>query len=217
MSFLDNLEIGISPYRVGAPSPTQLEGALPLRFATDFEAGSIPVYARYGFGHGTGLRAALDAGVIIPLRSELDFGLLVALITRVPLGSRVVIDTGLQARIFFRDGKGVTEAGQPDDGDTDVLPEVPVHVMVQITDQLWAGARVGLKWPKFDPDTFTVAMGAELGYTFSAYGSPAADVFVRFDMPRLFVPNADVTPMRVNQEEWQLTMALRGYIDVARK
>ena len=43
------------------------------------------------------------------------------------------------------------------------------------------------------------------------------EAWMRFDMPRLFVPNADVTPMRVNQEEWQLTMALRGYIDVARK
>jgi len=101
---LDNLEVGVSHYRVAASMPLNGQGIFPIIAAPFGSFGDMPVYVRYGFLRRSYAQMALDFVLTIPSRTNLAVTL--GLPVRLRVSNTTTIDTGTEA-VVLSNGAGL--------------------------------------------------------------------------------------------------------------
>jgi hypothetical protein len=101
---LENLELGVSNYRLGSSGPTTGQGLFPIVVSPSGTFGDMPLYVRYSFMRKHYVEMAADFVLLIPTFSNLSvtFGLP----TRIRLRDTVSIDTGAEF-LILTDGAGL--------------------------------------------------------------------------------------------------------------
>ncbi len=98
---LDDLEVGISNYRLGARPPLAGQGLFPIIVAPDADFGDMPLYARYTFFNKKKVSMAGDVVFVIP--SNTDFAFTLGLPVRVYSRDNLTLDTGAEFTILAND------------------------------------------------------------------------------------------------------------------
>lgn len=101
---IDNLEVGISNYRLGSTGPTAGQAMFPIVVSPIGAFGDMPLYARYSFLRKDYVEMALDVVLNIPSWTNLaaTFGLP----TRIRVRDTVTIDTGTEL-VVLSNGAGM--------------------------------------------------------------------------------------------------------------
>lgn len=95
---LENLEVGVTNYRLGSTGPVAGQGMFPIVVSPKGSFGDMPVYVRYSFMHKDYVEMAADFVLSIPSWTNLaaTFGLP----TRIRVRDTISIDTGTEATIL---------------------------------------------------------------------------------------------------------------------
>lgn len=101
---LENLEVGVSNYRLGSTGPTAGQGMFPIVVSPVGGFGDMPVYVRYSFMRKDYVEMAFDFVLHIPTLTNLavTFGLP----TRIRVRDTVTIDTGAEF-VVLSNGAGL--------------------------------------------------------------------------------------------------------------
>lgn len=101
---LENLEVGVSNYRLGSTGPTAGQGMFPIVVSPIGAFGDMPLYARYSFMRKDYVEMGLDVVLHIPSWTNLaaTFGLP----TRIRIRDSVTIDTGTEL-VVLSNGAGL--------------------------------------------------------------------------------------------------------------
>lgn len=101
---LENLEVGVSNYRVGSSGPIAGQAMFPIVVSPIGTFGDMPVYVRYSFMHKDYVEMAADFVLSIPSWTNLSatFGLP----TRIRIRDKVSIDTGTEL-VILSNGAGL--------------------------------------------------------------------------------------------------------------
>ncbi len=180
----DELEVGVSRYRVGTSMIANGEvgrplgqGLIPLIFSPDFDFGDIPVYGRYQFFQNDMFEIAGDVVLVIP--SNTDFAFHLGVPVRIHVLEDLAIDTGIEFRATFFDGPG-----------TDTTLGIPVRATYNITENFFAGGVTGVQAIDFDGDRTAIPLGVHGGYTLVKNDRPLLDLMGEFTWPAFLVPGS---------------------------
>ena len=101
---LENLEVGVSNYRLGSTGPTAGQGMFPIVVSPVGGFGDMPLYVRYSFMRKDYVEMAFDFVLHIPTLTNLavTFGLP----TRIRVRDTVTIDTGAEF-VVLSNGAGL--------------------------------------------------------------------------------------------------------------
>ena len=140
----DDLEVGISSYRLGSSPPNFAEGFLPIVFSPDGDFGDIPIYGRYRFLNEDNFEMAADLVLRIPTGT--DFGMTIGAPFRYKGLENLAIDTG--AEFSF----------QVTDPDATFSLLIPVKLTFNITDEVFIHGATGIGFGRLLPFS-----GADVG------------------------------------------------------
>jgi hypothetical protein len=101
---IDNLEVGVTNYRLGSTGPTAGQGMFPIVVSPLGTFGDMPVYVRYSFMRKNYVEMAADFVLHIPTWTNLaaTFGLP----TRIRVRDTITIDTGTEL-VVLANGAGL--------------------------------------------------------------------------------------------------------------
>ncbi len=116
-SIFDNLEVGVSNYRLGSSPANAAQGIFPIVVSPTGSFGDMPLYVRYSFMRKNYVEMAADFVLLVPSWTNLSatFGLPVRIRARGP----VTVDTGTEF-VILSNGAGLNV-------------EVPVKATFNIT------------------------------------------------------------------------------------
>jgi len=97
-SVMDNLEVGVTNYRLGSTPPNTAQAMFPIIASPEGGFGDMPLYVRYSFMRKDYVEMAADFVLLIPSWTNLSatFGMP----TRIRVRDSVSIDTGLELAIL---------------------------------------------------------------------------------------------------------------------
>lgn len=172
VSVLDNLELGLSAYRMG--STPAGGGLIPLFLSPDFDFGDIPLYARYRFVEGD-TQIAIELVLNLPVLT--DFGLEVNAPIRIGAGDSLAVD--------IAPGVSIVDLG----GNTVIGINVPVQFVINITDAFFLKLLLGVSVDDLTDERggkvgILVPAGLGGGYTVEVADNPL-DIFAIFRWPAL--------------------------------
>jgi hypothetical protein len=103
-SIFDNLEVGVSNYRLGSTPPNTAQGIFPIVVSPVGSFGDMPLYVRYSFMRKDYVEMAADFVLLVPSWTNLaaTFGLPV----RIRARPAVTIDTGTEL-VILTNGAGL--------------------------------------------------------------------------------------------------------------
>jgi hypothetical protein len=103
-SVFDNLEVGVSNYRLGSSNPITGQGIFPIVVAPKGSFGDMPLYVRYSFMRKDYVEMAADFVLSIPSWTNLaaTFGLP----TRIRVRDVFTVDTGMEM-VILSNGAGL--------------------------------------------------------------------------------------------------------------
>lgn len=103
-AIFDNLEVGVSNYRVGSTPPNTAQGIFPIVVSPTGSFGDMPLFVRYSFMRKDYIEMAADFVLLIPSWTNLaaTFGLPVRIRARRPL----TVDTGVEF-VVLSNGAGL--------------------------------------------------------------------------------------------------------------
>jgi hypothetical protein len=181
-SIFDNLEVGVSNYRLGSSPANAAQGIFPIVVSPTGSFGDMPLYVRYSFMRKNYVEMAADFVLLVPSWTNLSatFGLPVRIRARGP----VTVDTGTEF-VILSNGAGLNV-------------EVPVKATFNITPAGFIFGDSGFSFQNiarnltggsyFDTSlAFPVArnqvfvpLGVGGGYTHVVKNMVMIDVFARF-------------------------------------
>ncbi|MBW1905147.1 MAG: hypothetical protein JRJ24_07550 [Deltaproteobacteria bacterium] len=181
-SIFDNLEVGVSNYRLGSSPANAAQGIFPIVVSPTGSFGDMPLYVRYSFMRKDYVEMAADFVLLVPSWTNLSatFGLPVRIRARGP----VTVDTGTEF-VILSNGAGLNV-------------EVPVKATFNITPAGFIFGDSGFSFQNiarnltggsyFDTSlAFPVArnqvfvpLGVGGGYTHVVKNMVMIDVFARF-------------------------------------
>ncbi|MBW2586222.1 MAG: hypothetical protein JRD92_04660 [Deltaproteobacteria bacterium] len=181
-SIFDNLEVGVSNYRLGSSPANAAQGIFPIVVSPTGSFGDMPLYVRYSFMRKDYVEMAADFVLLVPSWTNLSatFGLPVRIRARGP----VTVDTGTEF-VILSNGAGLNV-------------EVPVKAIFNITPAGFIFGDSGFSFQNiarnltggsyFDTSlAFPVArnqvfvpLGVGGGYTHVVKNMVMIDVFARF-------------------------------------
>lgn len=97
---LDNLEVGISNYRLGSTPPKASQGLFPIIASPSGDFGDIPIYGRYSILRKDYVEMGVDLVMVIP--SNTNFATTFGVPVRIRARPRVTIDTGMELTILTK-------------------------------------------------------------------------------------------------------------------
>jgi len=97
---LQNLEVGISSYRLGATPPKAAQGLIPILVSPSGDFGDMPLYGRYSFLRKDYVEMALDLVFVLP--SNTNFATTFGVPVRIRARPRVTIDTGIELTVLTK-------------------------------------------------------------------------------------------------------------------
>ena len=183
---LQNLEVGVSNYRLGATPPKAAQGLVPVVASPSGDFGDIPIYGRYSFLRKDYVEMAVDLVFVLP--SNTNFATAFGVPVRIRARPRVTIDTGIELVVLTKSTGANLEL--PVRGIFNITPEGFVFGESGFSFQnLGRNAIAGVRASEV-PDTnvaYPVAknqaflpFGVGGGYTVVLKGKVMMDVFARF-------------------------------------
>lgn len=171
---------------------------LPLLLDPEIRYERPSIYGIYRFLEGS-VEVGGSLAVIFPI--EGDFGLVPGIPVEILIGDNMLLGTGVTLPIEFADPDAI------------VSLEIPVDFALNVTPNLFFGARTGFLIPDFEFDFFTIPLAVMGGYTLeSGSGGPLADLMVSFGFPAFLQPASDGDAVVTNL--WMLTFGGSVYVDV---
>ena len=177
----DDLEIGISSYRLGSSGPYAAQGLLPIIFAPSGDFGDIPLYGRYRFLNEDNYEMAADLVLILPTGPGSAFGMTLGAPFRYTGLENMSIDTGLEFTFRLTDPKTAF----------DLL--IPFKLTFNITDEVFIHGATGIGFGRLRAFAFSagkVGVFAPLsfggGYTLMIKDKIMMDIGANFGFRPLF-------------------------------
>lgn len=97
---LENLEVGISNYRLGSTPPKASQGLFPIIASPSGDFGDIPIYGRYSFMRKDYVEMSLDLVMVLP--SNTNFAMTFGVPVRIRARPSVTIDTGMELTVLTK-------------------------------------------------------------------------------------------------------------------
>jgi hypothetical protein len=208
-AIFDNLEVGVSNYRLGATPPTTGQAMFPIVVAPRGTFGDMPLYVRYSFLRKRYFEMAFDFVVLLPTWTNLN--VTVGLPMRLRVRDVFTVDTGTEL-VLLTNGAGLNA-------------EVPLKATYNITpagfifgDSGFSFQNVGrnltggsyrdssLAFPVARNQIF-VPLGIGGGYTHVMKNIVMIDVFARFGWnPFVYVNPPSGTNTVPVADSWVLTV-----------
>lgn len=183
---LNNLEVGISNYRLGSTTPKTGQGLFPIIVSPSADFGDIPIYARYSFLRKDYVEIAADFVMVLP--SNTNFAVTFGVPVRIRARPSVTIDTGMEFSILTKSPGANIEL--PVKGTFNITPEGFIFGESGFSFQNLGRNTISTTTTSSVPDSnaaFPVAknqvfmpLGIGGGYTVVIKGKVMMDVFGRF-------------------------------------
>lgn len=97
---LNNLEVGISNYRLGSTPPKTGQGLFPIIVSPSADFGDIPIYGRYSFLRKDYVEIAVDLVMVLP--SNTNFAVTFGVPVRIRARPTVTIDIGMEFSVLTK-------------------------------------------------------------------------------------------------------------------
>ena len=200
-SITDDLEVGLSSYRMGATRfppafrdfpPATLSGLIGIRFTNGIDFGDIPIWGRYRVLNKEKFQLAVELGLQIPTNTR--FGLWLSVPMRITPSKSVAIDTGVEFAFNVSPFQSTLN--------------VPLAANFRIIEGLYAGIKTGLGI--YDFAELYVPLGAQVGYTLglSEQNNPLLDLELAFLWPN-FIATGNTDALQATW--WSLGLNARFY------
>jgi len=208
-SIFDNLEVGVSNYRLGSTPANTAQGIFPIVVAPSGSFGDMPLYVRYSFLRKTYVEMAADFVLLLPTWTNLaaTFGLP----TRIRVRDVFTIDTGTEL-VILTNGAGLNV-------------EVPLKASYNITPAGFIFGESGFSFQNLarnitggsyrdtslafpvDRNQIFVPLGVGGGYTHVVRNRVMIDVFARFGWnPFVYVNRPSGVNTLPAADSWVLTV-----------
>lgn len=186
---VDNLEVGAI--------------VLPLQLSPSFKYSNPALYGVYRLLDGD-FELGAGLALYLPVESGSKFGMTLGVPMAYHLSPTARIDTGVQLTMSFTDPMVNTL-------------NIPVGVTVNVTDNVFVGARIGLTGNlKGFGDSVAIPLYLRAGYTLAnnATGGPLADLVLQFGFPGFLSLGASEPVSTLQTAYWQLTVGGNVYLNM---
>ena len=210
-SIFDNLEVGVSNYRLGSTTPITGQGIFPIVVAPRGSFGDMPLYVRYSFLKRDYVEMAADFVLTIPSWTNLAATL--GMPTRIRIRDVFTVDTGLEL-VILSNGAGLNV-------------EVPLKATYNITPAGFIFGESGFSFQNLarnltggsyrdsnlafpvDRNQVFVPLGIGGGYTHVVKEMVMIDVFARFGWnPFVYINPPSGTNTIPAADSWVLSVGV---------
>ncbi|MFW2389508.1 MAG: hypothetical protein ACN4G0_14300 [Polyangiales bacterium] len=210
-SIFDNLEVGVSNYRLGSTTPITGQGIFPIVVAPRGSFGDMPLYVRYSFLKKDYFEMAADFVLTIP--SWTNLAVTLGMPTRIRIRDAFTVDTGVEL-VILSNGAGLNV-------------EVPLKATYNITPAGFIFGESGFSFQNLarnltggsyrdsnlafpvDRNQVFVPLGIGGGYTHVVKEMVMIDVFARFGWnPFVYINPPSGTNTIPAADSWVLSVGV---------